>query len=219
MNTPVNKRPYDGAARQAHSAATRQRIIDSGRALIVKHGYRATTIAAIASDAGVSTASVYELVGRKSVLLKELVEQALSGRDHPIAGAERDYVSDMRAQSDARTKLAIYARAVGAIQARLAPLFLALRDASTTEPEAARIWKEISDRRATNMRRLVADLATTGQLRAGLSHHDAADIIWAMNSSELYVLFIEERHWTPAHYERWLTDSWCRLLLDEGFVV
>ena len=47
MAGPVNKRTYDATARQAKSAATRQRIIDSARALIVEGGYRATTIAAI----------------------------------------------------------------------------------------------------------------------------------------------------------------------------
>ncbi len=42
----------------------------------------------------------------------------------------------------------------------------------------------ISDRRVTNMRRLVDDLAGTGQLRDDLSHDEAADIIWATNSTE-----------------------------------
>ena len=215
MAGPVNKRTYDATARRAQSAATRQRIIDRARDLIVERGYSATTIAAIAEQAGVNTATIYELVGRKPVLLRELVEQALSGADHPIAGADRDYVTAMRDEPDAGAKLEIYARAVTQIQTRMAPLFLALREASPTEPEVAALWQEISDRRATNMRLLVADLATTGQLRADLTHDDAADTIWATNSPELYVMLTSERAWTHDRFEQWLDDTWRRLLLED----
>jgi AcrR family transcriptional regulator len=215
MTGPVKKRTYDATTRRAQSAATRQRIIDSGRELIVERGYRATTIAAIAERAEVNTATIYELVGRKPVLLRELVEQALSGADRPIAGADRDYVRAMRAEPDAAAKLEIYARAVTQIQSRLAPLFLALREASATEPGVAVVWQEIGDRRAANMRLLVADLATTGQLRVDLSHEDAADIIWATNSPELYVMLTSERAWAPGRFERWLADTWRRILLED----
>ena len=47
----------------------------------------------------------------------------------------------------------------------MAPLLLALRDASATEPEAEQVWREISDRRAANMRKLAGDLEDTGGLR------------------------------------------------------
>lgn len=35
----------------------------------------------------------------------------------------------------------------------------------------------------------------------------------ATNSSELHVLLAVERGWSPDRYERWLADTWCRLLL------
>jgi hypothetical protein len=96
----------------------------------------------------------------------------------------------------------------------MAPLFLALRDASTTEPEARQVWHEIGERRAANMRKLVRDLRDAGGLRPGLSIDVAADIVWATNSSELYVLLTIERGWSRHRFERWLADSWCRLLLQ-----
>jgi hypothetical protein len=110
-------------------------------------------------------------------------------------------------------KLTTYAGAMRQIQARMAPLLLALRDASATEPEAKQVWREISDRRAANMRMLAQDLEAAGGLRAGLSIDEAADVIWATNSSELYVLLTVERAWAPERYERWLADAWVRLLL------
>lgn len=208
------KRTYDSRRRQARSAETRQRILDGARALLLDRGYRATTIAAVAATAAVNVDTVYELVGRKPVVLRELIEQAISGTDGAVVAEDRDYVTAMLAEPDPRTKLAIYARAVCEIQQRMAPLFLALRDASSTEPEARTVWDDISERRATNMRKLADDLRATGGLRDDLSIEEAADVIWATNSSELYVLLTVERGWSPRHFERWLTDTWQRLLLQ-----
>ncbi len=211
----VKARPYDNEGRQIQSDKTRQRIVEAARDLMVERGYRATTVAQIAARAGVHVDTVYALVGRKPVLLRELIEQAISGTDRAVVAQDRDYVKAMRAAPDPVRKLTIYAQAMREIQARMAPLLLALRDASATEPEAKDVWREISDRRAANMRQLVEDLAGAGGLRTGLSVDEAADVIWATNSSELYVLLTVERGWPPDRYERWLADSWCRLLLPD----
>jgi AcrR family transcriptional regulator len=208
------RRRYDGARRREQSAATRQRILDAARVLILERGYRATTIAAIAAQAEVNVDSVYELVGRKPVVLRELIEQAISGTDRAVPAEERGYVRAMQASHDAVEKLEIYARAMRQIHARMAPLHLALRDASSTESEAEEIWRQVSERRAANMRRLVKDLKTTGRLRKALSVSDAADVVWVTNSAEVYVMLTVERGWSPLRYERWLVDSWCRLLLS-----
>src|SRR5258708_2122727 len=213
MDTKVKRRSYDATSRQSRSAETRRRILDSARSLILAKGYRAATIAAVAARAGVNVDTVYELVGRKPVLLRELIEQAISGTDHPVTAEERQYVKAIRAEPDPARKLAIYARAVRRIQERMAPLFLALRDASSTEPEAHEVWKQIGDRRAVNMRSLIRDVRDAGGLRANLSVEVAADMVWALNSSEGFVLLTAERVWSSRHFERCLADAWCRLLL------
>jgi AcrR family transcriptional regulator len=213
MGGEVNTRRYDAAQRRARSASTRQSIIVAGRDLMMERGYRGTTVAAIAGRAGVNIGTVYELVGRKPVLLRELIEQAISGADHAVVPEERDHVKAMRAETDPVKKLVIYAGAIREIQERMAPLFVALRDAASTEPDARSVCQEICTRRANNMRKLVLDLHNAGGLRADLSIDDAADNVWATNSSELYVMMVVERGWSPRHYEQWLADSWCRLLL------
>jgi AcrR family transcriptional regulator len=207
------KRTYDSRRRRAQSAETRQRILDAGRELILDVGYRGTAVAAVAARAEVNVDTVYELVGRKPVLLRELIEQAISGTDATVVAEDRDYVKAIIAEPDPRKKLAIYARAVREIQQRMAPLFLALRDASSTEREARAVWEQISQRRAANMRKLASDLRAAGGLRHDLSIDEAADVIWATNSSELYALLTVERGWSPHRFERWLADTWHRLLL------
>ena len=63
------------------------------------------------------------------------------------------------------------------------------------------------------MHKLAQDLRDAGGLRRDLTIREAADVLWATNSPELYTLLVEERGWSPPRYERWLADSWCRLLL------
>jgi len=207
------KRTYESQQRRAQTEATRQRILETARDLVVDRGYRGTTIAELARRSDVHVDTIYELVGRKPVILRELVERAISGTDRPLDPIERDYVQQITAEPDAGRKLDLYAAAMRRILARLAPLFLALRDASATDPEAAQVWSQISERRAANMRLLAADLLATGQLRDDLTVDEVADTIWATNSPDLHRLLVEDRGWSPDHYQEWLANSWRRLFL------
>jgi AcrR family transcriptional regulator len=211
-NSP-GKRDYHSPRRVEQAAATRRAILAAARELFVNAGYGATTVAQIATQATVSVDTVYAAVGRKPALLRELVETSISGSDQAIPGEQRDYVDRMRAVSTAREKLIIYADAITGIQQRLAPVFIALRDAAVTDPDCAALWAEISQRRATNMRRLAADLRTTGDVRVDLSNDQVADIIWSMNAAEYWVLLVRERQWSPEQFATWLADAWTRLLL------
>ncbi|MEV4183513.1 helix-turn-helix domain-containing protein [Streptosporangium canum] len=205
------KRRYDTSLRHATAGRTRQAILDAATALFLERGYATTTMAAIARSAGVNTDTVYASVGAKPALFRLLVEAAISGEDHAVPAPERDYVRDIRAQPDAARKLAVYAAAMSRIHARLGPLFGVLQAAAPASPELAELWHEIAERRAANMRLLATDLAATGRLRVEVE--EAADVIWATNSPELYLLLVRDRRWTRERYERWLADSWCRLLL------
>lgn len=210
----VKARSYDPARRQAASRQNRQRIIDVARDLMVEGGYRRTTVAAIATAADVHPDTVYELVGRKPDVLRELVEQAISGESRAVPAAERDYVAAVRAEPTAVGKLRIYAAAMKRIQRRLAPIARVVNEASPSEPVVAALWNEITERRAANMRTFVADVQAAAPLRQDLSLDRAADIVWTLNSTEVYLLLTDGRGWSPEEYEHWLADSWIRLLLD-----
>ncbi len=207
------KRPYDASARKAGAALTRQSIIAAARKMFLEKGYAGATMPMIARRAGIALDTVYASVGRKPELIRLLVDAAISGRDSPIDAEERDYVRAIRAEPDARQKLRIYAAALREIQPRLAPIFRVLQAAGSEDPELDALWRQISERRAANMRKLAQDLAATGRLRQDLSIAKAADIIWALNSPELYLLLVEERGWSHEEFEDWLGDSWERLLL------
>lgn len=215
MVDQVKTRRYDATGRQQAAAVTRRRILASASELFRSAGYAGTTVAAVARQAQVSVDTVYASVGTKPTVFRELVEIALSGTDVPVEGPDREYAVRVRAEPRAEAKLAVYADAVTALQSRVAPLFTVLRDAAGVDPELARVWQEITERRARNMHLLAADLAGTGDLRPDLTVDEVADVIWTTNGSEYYAMLVLDRGWSPDRFRGWLLDAWCRLLLAD----
>ena len=150
-------------------------------------------------------------MGRKPALFRELIETAISGQDEAVPAEQREYVKLIQAEPRAARKLELYAAAVTSIQARLAPLVGLVREAGAADKQLARLWKDIADRRAANMRLLAADLASTGRLRVGIE--EAADVIWATNSPEFFLLMVRDRGWEVERFREWLAATWKKLLL------
>ena len=209
---PPVKRRYDASKRREAAARTRTAILAAALRLFAGQGYTATPMRAIAEQAGVALDTVYASVGRKPQLARLLIETAISGSTQAVPAEDRDYVRAIQAAPDAETKIAIYASAMRLIAGRLAPVLGIVQQAAPAEPELAALWREIAERRAANMRRFVADLAAVATLR--VDPGEAADIVWATNAPELYQLLTGQRGWSPERYERFLADTWCRLLLD-----
>ena len=206
-------RRYHSPRRAEQAAQTRRAVLAAAGALLVGQGYAATTVAEIAREARVAVDTVYATVGRKPALLREVLETAISGADVAVPADERDYVARVRAATSARDKITKYVTGLVDVQRRLAPVFLALRDAAGADVESAALWKEIAERRAQNMRRFAADLRATGELRADLTDDDVADIVWSMNGTEYWVLLVGERGWSRERFATYLIDAWSRLLL------
>ena len=75
----TSPRRYRSPRRAEQAAATRARIVDAARHLVVEQGYAATTVSQVAARAGVAVDTVYAAVGRKPELLRQVLETAISG--------------------------------------------------------------------------------------------------------------------------------------------
>jgi AcrR family transcriptional regulator len=213
---PAKARAYHSPRRAEQAAATRTAILSSARELFVSQGYAATTVADIARHAQVAVDTVYATVGRKPAVLRLVLETAISGTDEAVPAPQRDYVARVRAATSARDKISAYVDGLVKAQARLAPVFVALRDAGATDSDSAAQWEQIAQRRAHNMLQFAADLRSTGELRQDLTDRDVADIIWSMNSPEYWLLLVGERGWTHRRFASYLVDAWTRVLLNNS---
>ncbi|GAA3631731.1 TetR/AcrR family transcriptional regulator [Microlunatus ginsengisoli] len=207
------RRTYRSPRRAEQAAATRAAILASAHELFVANGYAATTVADIARRARVAVDTVYATVGKKPDVLREVLETAISGSDVAVPAEQRDYVLRVRQATTADAKIRAYVDGLIALQPRLAPVVLALRDAAGTDPESAAQWQRIADRRAQNMRQFAADLRATGELREDLTDDDVADIVWSMNGPEYWTLLVGERGWTAERFGDHVVDAWQRILL------
>src|SRR5471032_1818390 len=75
----VKPRSYDSTGRRDGARARRRRIIDVARRRFLADGYAATTIAAIADEAGVSIDTIYKAIGRKPRLAKAVFDDGIAG--------------------------------------------------------------------------------------------------------------------------------------------
>ena len=212
MTGAVKRRAYTSATRQRQAERTRGTVLAAARTLFVERGYAGTTMAAVAAQAGVALDTVYASVGRKPELFRLLLETAISGRDEAVPPQDREYVKAIVLAGAASEKIRLYAAATTRIQAGMAPLVVVLQ-AAAAEPGLAALAREIAERRAANMHLYAADLASTGELRPGLTVDEVADVVWSMSASEYYLLLVQQRGWSPERFERWLAEAWCRLFL------
>ncbi|HEX6419601.1 MAG TPA: helix-turn-helix domain-containing protein, partial [Acidimicrobiales bacterium] len=107
MADPVKGKSPAGRRREQRARATRQRIVAAATALFGERGYAATTVGAIAGEAGVAPATVYQAFGTKSAILKRALDEAIVGDAEPLPLLERDWVAAARREPDARRRLAI----------------------------------------------------------------------------------------------------------------
>lgn len=203
----VVKRRYDSTHRQQQAQETRRAILDSAGRLFVDPGYAATTLTAIAADAGVAVQTLYKNFGSKKALLSELVDVTIAGDDEPVALAQRRFVAEIRALSDARSRLARYAQHLSATHARQAEVMLALANAATADPDAAAVWHKNLRERHHGMTMFATELAATGQLRADHSVESAAEVLWLAMDIRNYDWLVRQRGWTPERFERWYVDT------------
>src|SRR5919106_1538377 len=82
------KRRYDSTGRQAQARRNRQAILDAAQRQFLEGGYAATTIAAVAAEAGVSVETVYKAFGGKPGLVRAIYDRGLVGPE-PVPAYRR----------------------------------------------------------------------------------------------------------------------------------
>lgn len=214
MAETVKRDRHPGAAApQARTRRTKASVVDAARRLFEERGYAATTIEAISERSDTPQATIYRLFASKLGILKAVIDVAIVGDDEDVAMADRPPVQALLADPDPEQRLVRFAALLRDLMARTAPVHRLLADAARSDPEAAALLAEISRQRQEGQRRVARSLARSGALRPELRERDAADVIHALASPEVYGLLVLDRGWTGERYEHWIRDTLRQQLL------
>jgi AcrR family transcriptional regulator len=209
----VKSRPYNSPRRREQAAATRAVILEAAQRLFERDGYSATTMAAVAAEAGVAVKTVYVGFETKSGLLRALWNQLLRGDEGDTPVAERAWYREAVEESDPERQLRLNARNSRAAKTRIAAVLDVIRTGATADPEIEKLWTRIQTEFHANQRVIVESLAAKKALRRGLGVDRATDILWTLNHPDVWQLLVRQRGWSAEEYERWFGDTSCSTLL------
>src|SRR5213076_2922471 len=140
-------------------------------------------------------------------LLKQAVDLLLAGDDAPIPVRDRPWFQELLHQRDPRILLEVEARNDRMINERVAPLLEAVRNASATDNDIAKLCATINQQRHTGARIVTEALAAIGPLRDNLDLDAATDVLWLLKDPALYTALVADRGWPAERYQAWLAHT------------
>ncbi len=202
-------RTYDSSRRRAQAAQTRRAILDAAQRGFEQDGYVATTMEAVAQEAGVALKTVYLAVSTKAGLLRAVWDLVLKGDTDEAPVAERSWYLDVLEEPDPERKLRLVAHHSVAVKRRIGPMLRTIRSAAAVDPEGAALWELIQTDFHANQGAIVESLAA---VRPGLDVERSTDVLWALNHPDVWLLFVD-RGWSPEDFEAWFADTLVAQLL------
>jgi AcrR family transcriptional regulator len=185
--------------RQRQALWTRHLIVDAARRLFLERGYSATTMGAIAEEAGVAVSTVYAAFKNKRTILRAIREAW-----HEQTRA-REINAEASRQPDPERRLEMVAHATRRQWETGGAVVAVYQGAAAADREAAAELGEALRGRRTALDRVVGGME--GALRPGLGVYRAAAILRALCRVEVYRELVEESGWSPDEYEAWLIEA------------
>ena len=202
------KRPYDARRRRERAteerSATRRRVVAAARDLFLQRGYVATTMADIAREAGVALQSVYTAGQSKADLLHLVTDLAVAGDSQEVMLADRPEYAAVASEPDPRRQVGMLAALTAATMERLAPVWIAYREAAVVDPKAGANLVAAHRRRHETFRALVR-MVPEQHLRN--NHDQSADTAWAIGSIDVFLLLRTILEWDAPQYAEWLRET------------
>lgn len=202
------KRPYDVRRRRERAEeerrVTRQRVVEAAHNLFLARGYVATTMGDIAQEAGVALQSVYNVGQSKADLLHLVTDLAVSGDEQEVMLLDRPDFAAISVESSAERQVQMIAALIAATMERLAPVWVAYREAATVDARAAANLIAAHRRRHDTFAGMIRMLPEE-RLRQPLEESTAT--AWAIGSIDVFLLLRSVLEWDPARYSEWLSRT------------
>jgi AcrR family transcriptional regulator len=218
MSIMAAKAPYDARRRRARAEeerrATRLRVVEGARRLFLSRGYVATTMADVAKEAGVALQSVYKAGRSKSDLLHLVMDLAVAGDDQEVMLLDRPSYQAIARESSPERQVQMIAALIAATMERLAPVWLAYREAAAVDAKAAANLVAAHQRRHTTFTGLIRMLPERRLRRPAAESIDTA---WAIGSIDVFLLLRSLQGRDAVAYSQWLSRTLVdQLLAPEG---
>jgi AcrR family transcriptional regulator len=202
----VMPRTYTPRARAEATARTRERIIETARALLPAS--RTLAVDRIAAEAGVSVQTLYTHFGSKRGVLLAVIDSTQRDvglyADFDRVWASPDGETALRRMLDATFRLWHGAwDLVGFSEA-----------VRQSDPEVGAYMREVDGYRRANLRSITDRLALERRLRPGLDPAAAADAAFALTVPRVYEELVRVQGWKPDRARALAVDAACAAVID-----
>ena len=195
-------------SKRERAEQTRARIMDAAYRLFTQHGYEATTMQAVADEAGVAVQTVYFTFHTKAALVMTIEVRAVGGEDQEWREQQQRQLIEER---DPRNVVALWVAGSATVLNRITA-FVALLGANL------QMDAESVERRARARDRwfqlLIDRLVALNALKPGLAPSRALDIARAVTRVDAYEDLTLRWGWTEQEWIEWMTGVLARELLD-----
>ncbi|WBQ02793.1 TetR/AcrR family transcriptional regulator [Kribbella sp. CA-293567] len=189
--------------RQEQAEATRVRIAEAARKLFGEHGYGATSIDAIAKEAGVAPRTIYSAFGTKREILSLICDRWLEQ-----AGA-RELAGEVLQETDAAAKLRKAAHWLTNLYSAGFDVVLIFEAATDESAETRALLRAKLAGRNQVMDAIIASMEQ--ELSIPLAQAQA--VYRALAAPGVYRELVDESGWSETEFEQWVSESLQRQLL------
>jgi AcrR family transcriptional regulator len=213
MERYTNQMPPVKTRKQVAAEETQRAIVAAASRLFLEHGYHATSIGRIASEAGVAVQTIYNAVGSKRDVLSRVLDFAAAGDRAPVP-VPQFMREQAEAEPDPKRIIAQLVEFWRAAFPRTAPVFRIIREAAAADPEVAALDRARAAQRLSNYRDAATLLAERHALRAGVTVEQAAASIFALGHPEIYRALVGDGAWSDDDWAGWLRATLESALLE-----
>ena len=193
--------------RQRQANETKDRIVAAARKLMAHNGWTATSIDAIAEEAGVAPQTIYAAFGNKRALLEGM--RAVMLRDSKIP----QLMAEALAEPVASRSLRLWAQLIRQQMESSYDVISIHRQAAAADPKVANDYRKVLDNRARAFAKFVHQLHP--DLAPTVDESTATDLLWCFSNEEIYRELVHERGWSADRYEYWLADTLVAQLITQ----
>ena len=198
-------RAYRSELRAQQALETRRRIIEASARLFATKGYQATTIAAIAREAGVSVETV-KAAAAKAELLISAFEVTFSGSEGAGSLTDTEVAAGVLDVPDAEFLHTVLTQ-IAAANARGHALWTVLLGAALSDPVVDDALQGMLGRRAADNVEFVTELVRRGLAAPTQDVAGTAAVLSFLLSPEAYQQLVAQSGWSPERYRGWLGEA------------